>query len=309
MPRHPAPPAQKARRSASNGQNDSVLYIATVVILIVALVLGYHQMPAPSPPKGLDRTIFTSRLYSRLQSVWFAEVPAGASVAGEASMKKWFYNPNKEEKAAFDRTCQKDFGSALEAIGTKRLRLPPFTNFIAERQAASNLASPLMSEIDAPRLNTDKAASNALSLILLLDQMSRNIYRNDQALIYGHYDRMAQALIHYILASQPRLDLVPKYRLFPVYRMWFYMPLMHSEHVEDHVLFINLVGELRDEMAKRDDKEAAASLEQNLDFEKKHKEIIERFGRYPYRNGAMGRETTEEERRWLKEGGERFGTG
>ncbi len=308
MPRHQSIIGRPARRSASNGQNDTILYAATIIILVVALILGYKQMPAPSPPPGLNRGIFNGRLYTHLQSVWFAEVPAGATVGGDASMKKWFYNPNKDEKVAFDKTCQKDFSPALEAIGPKRLRLPPFTNFIAERQAASNLASPLTSEIDSNRLSTETAASNALSLIILLDQMSRNIYRQDQALIYGHYDRMAQALIHYILASQPRLDLVPKYRLLPVYRMWFYMPLVHSEHIEDHALFNQLVTSMHDEMAAQGDTEAVKNLETSLEFEKQHVEIIEKFGRYPYRNEMIGRETTEEERKWLEDGGTRFGT-
>lgn len=301
------------RRSKSDGQNDTVLYGVTVVILIVALILGYKQMPdmaSAAIPKGLDKAIFNSRLYSHLQSVWFAEVPAGATVSGEASNKKWFMESDREKKAAFDKDCRKDFGAALEAIGPKRLRLPPFTNFTAERQTASNLASPLMSEIDTSsgQLSADTAASNALSLILLLDQISRNVYRSEQALIYAHYDRMSQALIHYILAKEPRLDLVPKYRRFPVYRVWFYMPLMHSEHLEDHVLFASLVGDLKAEMAQQGDTEAVRALDFQMGIEEKHVQIIESFGRYPYRNGALGRRTTEQEKKWIEEGGDTFGT-
>jgi uncharacterized protein (DUF924 family) len=298
------------RRSAVNGQNDTILYIFTVVILVVGLILGYQHMPSPTPP-GLNKAIFNSRIYSHIQSLWFAEVPAGATIGGEASVKKWFYNPDAEQKAAFDKVCTQDFRHALEEIGPKRLRLPPFVDFTVERQMARSLASPLMSEIDTSSsdLTTEKAASNALSLILLLDQMSRNIYRSDQALIYNHYDRLSQALIHHILASQPRLDLVPKYRNFPVYRTWFYMPLMHSEHIEDHVLFNSLVTSLKEDVAKQGDTAAVEHLENQLDIEKKHVEIIEQFGRYPYRNKVLGREMTEEEKKWMEEGGDHFGTG
>ena len=296
-------------RSASNGQNDTILYIFTVVILVVGLILGYSQMPSSTPP-GLNKAIFNPRLYSHIQSLWFAEVPAGATIGGEASIKKWFYNPNAEEKAAFDKTCTKDFRHALEEIGPKRLRLPPFVDFTVERQMARNLASPLMSEIDTSSsdLSTETAASNALSLILLLDQLSRNIYRSDQALIYAHYDRLAQALIHYILASQPRLDLIPKYRNFPVYRTWFYMPLMHSEHIEDHVLHNSLMASLKEDVGKQGDTAAVEHIENQVDFEKTHVTIIEQFGRYPYRNEVLGRETTEEERKWMEEGGDHFGS-
>jgi uncharacterized protein (DUF924 family) len=297
------------RRSASAGQNDTLLYAFTVIILIVGLILGYYHMPSATPP-GLNKAIFNPRLYSHIQSIWFADVPTGATIASEASLKKWFFNPNADEKAAFDRTCTADFKHALEEVGPKRLRLPPFTNFTAERQMARNLASPLMSEIDisSGELSTETAASNALSLILLLDQLSRNVYRSDQALIYTHYDRLSQAIIHHILASQPRLDLVPKYRNFPVYRNWFYMPLMHSEHIEDHVLSKSLMTSMKEDIAKVGDTAAVEYVEDQVNFEKRHVDIIEQFGRYPYRNKVLGREITEEEKKWMEEGGDHFGT-
>ena len=297
------------RRSTSTGQKDTFLYAFTAVIFIASLILGYYHMPSVTPP-GLNKAIFNPRLYSHIQSIWFTEVPTGATIPGEASLKKWFYNPNADEKAAFDKACAADFKHALEEVGPKRLRLPPFTNFTAERQMARNLASPLISEIDASsgELSTETAASNALSLILLLDQLSRNIYRSDQALIYTHYDRLSQAIIHHILASQPRLDLVPKYHNFPVYRTWLYMPLMHSEHIEDHALFKSLVISMKEDMVKVGDTAAVEHVEKQLDFEKRHVDIIERFGRYPYRNKVLGRETTEEEKKWMEEGGDTFGT-
>ena len=303
------PTSHSSPKRAPGGQNDTLLYGFTVIILIVGLILGYYHMPSANPP-GLNKAIFNPRLYSRIQSIWFAEVPTGATIPGEASLKKWFFNPNADEKAAFDKTCTTNFKHALEEIGPKRLRLPPFTNFTVERQMARNLASPLMSEIDtsSDELSADTAASNALSLILLLDQLSRNIYRSDQALIYAHYDRLSQAIIHHILASQPRLDLVPKYRNFPVYRTWFYMPLMHSEHIEDHALFKSLMTSMKEDMAKVGDTAAVEHIENQLNFEKRHVDIIEQFGRYPYRNKVLERETTEEEKKWIEEGGDHFGT-
>ena len=307
-PGHVEKPKSTPRLSASNGQNDTVLYVFTIVILIVSLYIGYTQMLTPTPP-GLNKGIFNPRLYSQIQSLWFAEVPAGATVGGEASIKKWFLGPKDEDRAAFDEICRKEFRGALDEVGPKRLRLPPFANFTLERQMARNLASPLMSEIDTSSgtLSTEAAASNALSLVLLLDQMSRNCFRSEQALIYAHYDRLAQAIIHHILASQPRLDLTPKYRNFPVYRTWFYMPLMHSEHIEDHVLFKSLMTSLKEDVTTAGDTAAAENVDMQLSFEKKHVEIIERFDRYPYRNKVLGRETTEEERKWIEEGGENFG--
>src|SRR3954466_2888866 len=85
------------RHSASNGQNDTVLYIFTAVILVLSLILGYTQMPSQSPP-GLNRSIFNAHLYTHIQSLWFADVPVGATIGNEASIRKWFYNPNAEER-------------------------------------------------------------------------------------------------------------------------------------------------------------------------------------------------------------------
>ena len=169
-----------------------------------------------------------------------------------------------------------------------------------------------MTEIDHndnPDLTPETAATNALSIILLLDQISRNVYRSDQKLIYDHYDRLSQALIHHILASTPRLDLDPKYKMYPVYRAWFYMPLMHSEHIEDHDLFKELHKQMKDEMAAEGDQAAVDHIDNAMSFEKNHVAIIEMFGRYPYRNAVLGRETTRAEKKWMEEGGENFGTG
>ena len=65
------------------------------------------------------------------------------------------------------------------------------------------------------------------------------------------------------------------------------MPFMHSESPLIHEKAVELYS--------------APGLEFNLDYEKKHKKIIDRFGRYPHRNKILGRETTEEEEAFLKE--------
>jgi len=90
--------------------------------------------------------------------------------------------------------------------------------------------------------------------------------------------------------------------------MWFYMPLMHSESLEDHDLYLKLMEDLMQDLRSRGDEAAIAAAERTLNVEKKHKDIIEQFGRYPHRNAAMGREKTEQERKYLTEGGATFGT-
>jgi uncharacterized protein (DUF924 family) len=73
---------------------------------------------------------------------------------------------------------------------------------------------------------------------------------------------------------------------------FLYMPLMHSESAEHHEKAVELFGR--------------PGLEMFLNFELKHKVIIDRFGRYPHRNSILGRESTPEEEEFLKQPGSSF---
>ncbi|KAI3540380.1 hypothetical protein CSPX01_08292 [Colletotrichum filicis] len=100
----------------------------------------------------------------------------------------------------------------------------------------------------------------------------------------------------------------PSLRLAPARRMWFYMPLMHSEHIEDHEAYIKVVSEMQEEFREQGDKQSEDCDGDSLEFEKKHKHLIERFGRYPHRNAQLGRSMTKEEEEYLRSGGEHFRT-
>lgn len=123
-----------------------------------------------------------------------------------------------------------------------------------------------------------------LAEIIILDQFSRNIFRNDARAFA--YDNMALVLAQEaILINQAQL-LPPKMRAF------VYMPLMHSESLVIHAEAIRLFSE--------------PGLEENLAYEIKHHEILQRFGRYPHRNAVLGRKSTPEEIEFLKEPGSSF---
>jgi uncharacterized protein (DUF924 family) len=68
-------------------------------------------------------------------------------------------------------------------------------------------------------------------------------------------------------------------------KAFLYMPLMHSESIEHQDTSVALFD--------------AAGLEENLKFAEHHREIVQRFGRFPHRNQALGRESTQEEIEWL----------
>jgi uncharacterized protein (DUF924 family) len=80
--------------------------------------------------------------------------------------------------------------------------------------------------------------------------------------------------------------------LSSIERNFLYMPFMHSESLEIHAVALKLFE--------------VNGLQSNLDYEIKHKEIIERFGRYPHRNDIFGRESTAEEIEFLQQPGSGF---
>jgi len=261
-------------------------------------------------PFVLDRKLFNVDLYKRIQALWFAGVPQGATIAPQETEKRWFgVGVSEADKESFDSTCRSSFLDAIESVGPEKYHLPPGSS----SASASAIAAPFLSEITARESSQDdgeaSAASNALSLIILFDQLSRNIFRTPSGLfhVYTHYDRLSISLLYHILRTTPRLDLHPLYRLYPVYRLWFYLPLMHSEAPSDHTQFASLLVDLRAELVEAGDEMAVAYVDKSIHFQKRHSDIIDRFGKYPHRDEALQRKTTEDERKWLEEGGETFG--
>jgi uncharacterized protein (DUF924 family) len=82
---------------------------------------------------------------------------------------------------------------------------------------------------------------------------------------------------------------------------------MHSESRSDHKLALSLLDDCKADVQAKGDEEAAKTIDLHHTFEAKHADIIEKFGRFPHRNDCLGRESTQEEKRYLEDGGERFG--
>ena len=129
-----------------------------------------------------------------------------------------------------------------------------------------------------------ETADGRLAEVIVLDQFSRNIFR-DSPLAFAA-DSLALAL------SQEAILAGADEALSPVQRSFLYMPFMHSESLCIHRVAMDLYE--------------SNGVRSNLDFEIKHKEIIERFGRYPHRNRILGRESTAEEIRFLQQAGSGF---
>ena len=127
-------------------------------------------------------------------------------------------------------------------------------------------------------------AEGRLAEIIVLDQFSRNLYRGTPRAFAS--DPLALALAQEAISQG--LDA----NLSTVQRTFLYMPYMHSESKAVHEIAITLF----EKNGKQD----------NIDYEHRHKAIIDQFGRYPHRNSILDRESTQEELDFLQQPGSSF---
>jgi uncharacterized protein (DUF924 family) len=125
-----------------------------------------------------------------------------------------------------------------------------------------------------------ETADGALALLILLDQFPRNAFRGSARAFES--DAKAREIARAALARGHDRAVDADLRQF------FYLPFMHSEDPADQALCVQLCEPIGEESVK---------------FARLHRDIIERFGRFPHRNAVLGRTTTPEEQRFLDEGG------
>lgn len=124
-------------------------------------------------------------------------------------------------------------------------------------------------------------AEGALALLILLDQIPRNVFRGS-----GHAfasDGLARQYATQALAAG--FDAASE----PELRMFFYLPFEHSEDMADQDRAVELF--------------AALGNDNLLGYANAHRDVIARFGRFPHRNAALGRSNTPDEQAWLDAGG------
>ena len=137
-------------------------------------------------------------------------------------------------------------------------------------------------------------ARGALAFIIVLDQFSRNMFRGTPEMFAA--DELAREVCSEGLDAGFDAELSFDERVF------FYLPLEHSEEVADHHRCIELFRALVDGSPEPLEEDA----KNYLYFADRHKAIIDRFGRYPHRNETLGRANTPEETEFLEEPGSSF---
>lgn len=181
----------------------------------------------------------------------------------------WFGNPSDRD---YGKSRQVWF--AKDSEFDRQLQ----TQFLTDCELAA--AGKLDSWKDSP--------ASCLALIILLDQFPRNIFRSTPQ-AFATDDRALEIAKYAIDRGYDR-------QLLPVQRWFVYLPLEHSENLKDQnhcvLLFQQLKGDPDSEIA------IASALH--------HREIIDRFGRFPHRNQILGRQTTQEEAEFLQQPGSSF---
>lgn len=129
-----------------------------------------------------------------------------------------------------------------------------------------------------------ETARGRLAEIIILDQFSRNMFRNTAQAFAT--DAMALTL------SQEAVKSGDDQALEAIEKSFLYMPFMHSESAVIHEVAQKLFNDL--------------GLQGNMDSEKQHFDIIKKFGRYPHRNQILWRESTEQEMDFLEQPGSSF---
>ena len=127
----------------------------------------------------------------------------------------------------------------------------------------------------------EQTAHGALALLILLDQIPRNMFRGDARAFAT--DPLARAIAAGAIVGGFDSQVAPELRSF------FYLPFEHSEDLADQergVSFYKAIGDA-----------------ENLKWAELHADIIRRFGRFPHRNAVLGRTTTPEEQAFLDDGG------
>ena len=187
----------------------------------------------------------------RVLDFWFGAV---GSPERETDRPEWF-----RKNPAFDRLIRESFGLLIEQA----------------------LRGELESWTGRPR--------SALAQILLLDQFTRNTFRDSPRAFAG--DRRALAAASAMVGAQQDAELPPRQRAF------VYLPFEHAEGIamqeESMRLYTRLAA-------------AAPEMASELDYARRHHAIIQRFGRFPHRNAALDRRSTMEEMAFLKQPGSGF---
>ena len=143
-----------------------------------------------------------------------------------------------------------------------------------------------------------QTASGRLAAIIVLDQFSRNIYRDTPQA----FAQDSQALAWCLEGIDKQQDM----QLEPVERVFFYLPLEHAEDMEMQDLSCRKFSDLLDHNINYQVTPSDGTYEGFYRFAERHRDVIQKFGRFPHRNKILGRTSSEQEEVYLNTPGSGF---
>ncbi|WP_019139795.1 DUF924 family protein [Noviherbaspirillum massiliense] len=195
-----------------------------------------------------------------------------------ASIHRFWFGDHPDDAVVARQQSRLWWKKQPETDSMIRQRFAPWTAKAAARELDDWLATP----------------AGRLALILLTDQFPRNMYRGTpQAFAF---DELARTW------AKEGLALGVQHSLRPIERVFLYLPLEHSESLEDQDRSLALFEELAANAAPAQ----KPAFDGFLDFARRHRQVIERFGRFPHRNAILGRASTPEELAFLRKKGSSF---
>ena len=172
------------------------------------------------------------------------------------------------------------------------------------RETNAREYAPIVSKIVETPFDELVAMSNtpakSLTLILLLDQLTRN-YSRGSPFPFKTCDPISLKLAEHFVLNAGHDKQHPPYK-----RIWYYLPFMHCESIAYQELALAKFAETCWELREGEWKDFHDLIKLGLEASWQHFAIISRFGRYPSRNKALGRESTEDEKKFLEEDGTSF---
>jgi uncharacterized protein (DUF924 family) len=209
----------------------------------------------------------------RVREFWFGKRLSGAlpreglaAIAQELSQRNAFW-----------------FGSDSQLLAQQDESVRSEFQGLVERAARGELDA----WADSPR--------RRLSLIILLDQFTRQIYRGTPKAFAYDPAALALTLSGMQSAADGALNIIE--------RLFFYMPLQHAESTEVQEESVSSYRRLLGESPA----ELRPTFNESFEFAQEHRTLIQQFGRFPHRNRILGRESTAEEEAYLKSAAAQFG--
>jgi uncharacterized protein (DUF924 family) len=200
---------------------------------------------------------------------------------------------NAQAQAVFDFWFQPGPGQAADAPRPEWFKKDAnFDRSIAERFGAQ-IAVALEGGLHAWDVEGPQAA---LARIVVLDQFTRNVYRGTPLAFAGDHQALEAAL--------DMVDAEQDLALPPLQRGFIYMPFEHAEDIAMQEQAVALFARMADSATLPE--ATAKSIANSLDYAKRHRDVIQRFGRFPHRNAILGRTSTPEEIAFLKQPGSGF---